>query len=579
MIHYNGLPVSEGLAVGQVFCYKPVLPEDCLKRIEQQGTAQADSALAFGNALQQAKAELRELCSRLQAAAPEQVKILQAHIEIAEDEAMAEDMALALEDGLSAAQAVMTVFGQYIAMFAKAREERIRERAADLTDVRNRLLRILAGLPQQDLSSLPAPCIVVAEDLLPADTAGIDRANVLAIVTQLGGETSHTAIIARSYGIPCIVGVKDCCTAVKTGDTAVADAVNGFLGLCPTAQEQQEYLQKARQLQIKKQKTEAFRLKPCLLADGTPVDICVNLAQITAEALKPAAYAEGVGLFRTEFLYMGRQTLPDEEEQLAVYRRVLEAFAGKPVVLRTLDIGGDKKVDCMQLPQEQNPFLGERALRLCFAQPHIFRTQLRAALRASVYGNLWLMFPMVGSVEDFLRARAMLWQERDDLQKQGIAVSQSLRVGAMIEIPSMALCADALAAHADFASIGSNDLTQYLLAVDRTEPAVAGYCQKYHPAVWRTVRMAAQAFVQAGKPIGICGELGGDPLAAPALVGAGMRKLSMSDGLTAAVKQALCGCTLPQCRALLDSLCAAPDAAAAKELLAGFYNRKGGVTA
>ena len=569
MIHYKGLPVSTGLAVGSAFCYRPVQPEDCLYQIEEQGAVQS-----FAEALEQAKEELHCLCSRLEATSAEQAKILQAHIEIAEDEAMAEDMAMALEDGLPVGEAVMTVFGQYIKMFAAAGEERIRERVADLTDVRNRILRILAGFPQQDLSSLPAPCIVVAHDLLPADTAGIDRANVLAIVTEIGGETSHTAIIARSYGIPCIVGVSDCCAAVRTGDAVIAEAIEGFFGLSPTPEEQQKYLQKAEQLRQRKQKAEVYRKIPCALTDGTPVDICINLAQITAEALKPAEYMDGVGLFRTEFLYMGRATLPGEDEQYNVYRRVLEAFGEKSVVLRTLDIGGDKKVDCMTLPQEQNPFLGERALRLCFAQPHIFRTQLRAALRASAHGTLWIMFPMVGSVEDFLRARTMLEEERRALLEQGYPVSERLRIGAMIEIPSMALCADALAAVADFASIGSNDLTQYLLAVDRTEATVAGYCQKYHPAVWRAVRMAAQAFTAAGKPISICGELGGDPMAAPALVGAGMRKLSMSEGAAAAVKETLCGCSTAECRELLECVCAAGCADDAEKILASFYHRK-----
>lgn len=571
-MEYIGLSVSKGIAVEQAYLYAPLTPGDYLKRIQENNKEIHQSAQeCFADALRQAKEELNRLLERVAGHSPEQAKILSAHIEITEDEAMAEDIRLALEEGQPLGEAVAAVFDTYIRMFSQSKEERIRERAADLTDVRNRLLRILAGLPEQDLSALPAPCVVFANDLLPADTAGIDRRNVKAIVTEIGGETSHTSIIARSYGIPCIVGVTDICKKITSGMLVIVDAVAGRVIPGPTPEVAEEYRTRRDTLLRQKERAEACRSLPCRLLDGTAVDICVNLAQITPEALSAAEYADGVGLFRTEFLYMGRTAQPGEEEQFVTYRRVLEEFGSKPVVLRTLDIGGDKQVECLRLPREQNPFLGERALRLCFAQPELFRTQLRAALRASVYGTLWIMFPMVGSVEDFARARAMLLEEKEALAAAGVSVAENIRIGAMIEIPAMALAADALAQTADFASVGSNDLTQYLLAVDRTEPAVAKYCQKYHPAVWRCIAMASEAFVRAGKPISICGELGGDALAAPALIGCGMRKLSMSGGAVAEVKETLMRRSLAECETLSRALCAAQSAGAAEELLKAFY--------
>ena len=567
----KGLPVSRGIAVGHAFCYVPVTTEECIDRIKKEGLTEGRKPEeVVHQAVETAKAELARLTERIAAKSPDQAKILGAHVEILEDETMEEDLLMTMEDGETPEDALMAVFGSYIKLFAKSKEQRIRERVPDLTDVRNRLLRIMAELPERNLSDLPEPCVVFASDLLPADTAGIDRENVLGIVTENGGETSHTSIIARSYGIPCIVGTGSLLPEVRDGMTVAVDAVEGKVILEPTPEEEETYRRRMKHLASEKAETEKYRKKACFLTDGTHVEICANLAKISKEELAVEEYTDGVGLLRSEFLYMGRETLPTEEEQTEAYARVLRAFKGKPVVLRTLDIGGDKEAACLDLPKEQNPFLGVRALRLCFAQPELFRTQLRAALRASTAGNLWIMFPMVASVDDFKKAKGFLLEEKEKLLKEGVPVADTIKVGAMIEIPAIAIAADSLARVADFASIGSNDLTQYLTAVDRTLPSVASYCQKYHPAVWRTISIAAEAFVRAGKPISVCGELGGDPLAAPALIGSGIRKLSMSGGVTAQVKRALMAHSLEDCRKLCRSVCLAQDAAEAEAALKAF---------
>lgn len=571
---FHGLIVSPGVALGPIFHYAGFDEQSCLEQLAQQ-SAHTPPQEQFSAAVTEVRNALRRKRASLQGA---QAEILEAHIEIAEDETLCEDVLLALEDGLPLGEAITQTFAQYSALFARSTQQRIRERVADLTEVRNYLLCTLAGLPQQDLSHLPHPCIIVAHDLLPGDTLTLDRANALGIVTEIGGETSHTSIIARSYGIPCLVGVAGICAAAGEGEIVLLDAENGRLILSPDTAQQKEAEDRRGQYLAQREQTLLYRTAEGKTPDGTRVEVCINLAAITSEAMSAAEYADGVGLLRTEFLYMGRAQLPTEEEQTEQYRAVLRRFGQKPVVLRTLDIGGDKKAECLPLPQEQNPFLGERALRFCFAHPEIFRTQLRAALRASTAGNLWVMFPMVGSVEDFLRARDILLEEKESLLRQGVPVAEHIKIGAMIEIPSMALAAGALAAVADFASIGSNDLTQYLLAVDRTEPAVSAYCQKYHPAVLTAIRMAAQAFTAAGKPISICGELGGDPLAIPALLGSGIGKLSMSDGLVAAAKETIAHSPMVLCRQLLSQCCQAATAGEVHQLLTQFAAQQKGVT-
>ncbi|MEA4933652.1 MAG: phosphoenolpyruvate--protein phosphotransferase [Lawsonibacter sp.] len=554
----HGIPVSEGVAVGRLFLYRPLqfhvqksfCPEE-----------QAEEELArYAAAVRAADTELRELVEFLAAHDPEKAKIFSAHLDILTDVSIDEEIRAAIRNRrFQGDWAIQSTYDSFIQMLEQAPDALIRERAEDLKDVRERLLRIWNGAAGQDLSTLPGPVIVAAHDLLPSDTASMDRVNVLAILTETGGPTSHSAILARSYGIPAILGISGLLDRICQRQKAAVDARSGVgtLTLDPDERLVEEYGEMREALTRQAGITTAFLDAEGKTADGIRVEIGLNITSADAKECEGMAHVDYIGLFRTEFLYMGRSAPPDEEEQVQIYQNVLTQMHGRTVTLRTLDIGGDKSTDCLDLPKEENPFLGKRGLRLCFAMPELFRTQLRAALRASVFGDLWIMFPMVGSLEDFRRAKAILMQIRSELEEEHIPVSPHVKVGIMIEIPSIALMAEEVAREVDFASIGTNDLCQYTMAADRLNPAVSDYCQSYHPALMRLIAQTAAAFTQAGKPLSVCGELGSDVLAAPVLVGFGIRKLSMGLSTVARVKQTLAACTARQMerRALMALKC------------------------
>lgn len=443
----------------------------------------------------------------------------------------------------------------------------MRERAADLQDVRSRLLRCLSGAPEKNLSRLPGPVIIAARDLLPTDTATMDRENVLAIITETGGQTSHSAILARSYGIPAVLGVSGAMEVLRDGETAAVDGSAGVVIVEPDG-ETRAALETRRAGDLARRALDAqYRCEPCATADGTAIDIGVNIGEAVEDYAALAEGADLAGLFRTEFLYMQGSRLPTEEEQFAAYSSLLRGFGGKPVVLRTLDVGGDKALPCLPLPQEENPFLGKRALRLCLDRQDLFVTQLRAALRASVWGNLWIMFPMVGTPEDWRQAKALADRVRAELLAEGTAVAENVKFGVMIEVPSIVVLADKIVREVDFASIGTNDLCQYTLAVDRGNREVTGYYQMYSPAVFRMIAHVSGVFREAGKPLCVCGELGGDAGAALALVGMGLRKLSMSRGAVGTVKRVLAGKTMGQLESLAARVLDCATAAEAEACL------------
>ena len=445
-------------------------------------------------------------------------------------------------------------------MLGSAPDARIRERAADLSDVKLRLLRILQGAPARGLDSLERPVIVAAKELLPSDTAAMDRANVLGIAAQKGGATSHSAIMARSWGIPAVLGIPGLLGQVQSGQTAVLDALEGTLNTTPDDAAQHEAQKKLAAWRKDAAEAQRFLNAPASTQDGVRVEIGLNLGNVSAQALAASPATDFVGLLRTEFLYLEASHMPTEEEQYAAYKKVLLEYAPRPVTVRTLDIGGDKTLPYFELPKEENPFLGQRALRLCFAHPQLLRTQFRAALRAAAHGSLWLMLPMVSGIEDFCRAKQMLEQARTELAAQGIGPLGEVKLGVMIETPAMVMMAPEIARRADFASIGTNDLCQYLTAADRMNPAVAPYCRATHPALYRAIAMAVRAFDQAGKPICVCGEMAGDPRAACALVGLGLRKLSMSASQLAKVKRALSRHPAVQLQRLAGEILACEDA-------------------
>lgn len=549
----KGNPVSPGIALGEVFIYKPFTPEISECRLTKEQLAQ--NLERYEQAKTAASAELSRIVAQLSKEDPEKAKIFEAHQAILEDIAIEEEVQrLISEEGFSPDYAVQQAYDMYIQIFEGIEDTLIRERAADLRDVRTRLLRCWAGVAEVNLAALEKDCVIVAADLFPSDTATLNRERVLAIVTEVGGATSHSAIIARSYGIPAVLGVPDALKLLKNGGTVIVDAVKGLVIADPAPEELAEYTTKREAFRVKMENTRKYLGAVPLMADGTQIGVNLNIGSVSDEELAGNKYTDGIGLFRTEFLYMGKPQLPTEDEQFEVYAKVLKTYGSRPVVLRTLDIGGDKQLSSMQLPKEENPFLGNRALRLCFSHPELFKTQLRAALRASVHGNLWIMLPMVGSLDDIRRAKVFVEEAKAELTAGGIPFNPAYKLGIMVEIPSIALIADLAAKEVDFASIGSNDLCQYMTAVDRMNPTVTEYYQSYHPAMFRLMGYTVQEFNRAGKSVSICGELGGDPLAAAVLIGLGMRKVSMGLASVAPIKKMLSGLTIAKAEELASTV-------------------------
>jgi phosphotransferase system enzyme I (PtsI) len=548
----SGKRAAPGIAVGRVYVYKNAgfLPEESYVP-EGEEQSHLDHYLAVKK---EAFSKLEELKLSMQKHDPQKADIFIAHQEIIEDIVINEEIpSRILNERWAGDWAIYQVYETVLLVLRKAADPLIAERAADFDDVRALLLRLWYGNKNDGLSSLSEPVIIAAQDLMPSDTASLDRNKALALLTEKGGMTSHTAIISRSYGIPTVFGIHGLLDVVKHGQFAVVNADEGKVILDPEDKIAAEYEKKYDAFRRDKQDAEKYLLREACTADGEKIDIGLNISGITGEELSAAAYTDSAGLFRTEFLYMGRDALPDEDEQFSAYKKVLECFGERPVILRTLDIGGDKQLSNMNFMREENPFLGNRALRFCFSNPDIFKTQLRAALRACVYGNMWLMFPMVNSLDDIRRAKEITASVKEELEKEGKTFGQ-FKTGIMIEIPSIALLAEHAAREVDFASIGSNDLCQYLCAADRMNSEVEPYYQSYHPAVFKLIKEVTSSFAQYGKPVSICGELASDLLAIPVLTGIGLRKFSMGAASVAAVKRALCSLTVKRAVEIADKV-------------------------
>ncbi|MDR0621248.1 MAG: phosphoenolpyruvate--protein phosphotransferase [Deltaproteobacteria bacterium] len=547
----KGTAVSKGIALGTLFVYRPNAAE-ATESYCQDGE-KAIHVERFALSGRTAIEKLRQVGKDL----PEnEAKIFVAHEEILADEEMEKEIIeLINKHNYCGDWAIHTVYAKYAGLLQSVEDPLIRERAADILDARDQLLAAWSGKERRSLSKLEAPVIVAARDLFPLDTATLDRDNVLAIVTEAGGGlTSHAAIIARARGIPAVLGVPSLLERVTDGQTVAVDAFEGEVILAPTPEKLEQYEKRLEEWRRVQKDNLKYLDAEAKTADGVRIDIGLNIASADEEDLRGVDHCDSVGLFRTEFLYMGRSTPPSEEEQLAVYGKVLSVFNPRPVILRTLDIGGDKTAECLELPKEDNPFLGVRALRLCFTQPDVFIAQLRAALRASVSGQLWLMLPMVGSIDDIRLAKHFIAEAKDRLTSEGYPVAGNVKIGVMIEIPSLALIADLVAKEVDFASVGSNDLCQYCCAVDRQNADAAEYYQPHHPAMYRLLSQVISEFNKAGKPISICGEMGGDPLAVAALVGLGLRKFSMGLSSVGAMKRALAALTVPKAEELARTI-------------------------
>ena len=542
---WQGKGVSEGLAMAQIHLFTPKLPE-----ISRQPAADAEAEVAkLEKTLAAAEEELRGLYETAKEKMGEQeAEIFDAHLTILGDEYSVREPIIQRirEQKQNAAAAITDQFDELAQMFRSLGDELMAERAADAEDLKQQLLRICLGCGRQDLS-------VLAEELTPSDTVRMDTAHVKGIATRLGGATAHSAIIARTLGIPAAAGIDGWQTEALNGHMAILDGADGTLTVDPTDEETACYQSRKAQADCEAQALEAFRTCPSQTKDGAALEICANIGtpQEAQQAMKYGA--DGVGLFRSEFLFMDRDALPTEDEQFEAYRMAAQTMAGKPLIIRTLDVGGDKKLPTLELPHEDNPFLGFRAIRMTLSHPEIFRPQLRAILRAAAYGDVRVMFPMIGSMDQLREAKALLREQEQTLQAEGVPTGP-VKVGMMVEIPAAAVLAEEFAKEVDFFSIGTNDLTQYTLAVERGNAAVAHLYAPEHPAVLRLIAMTAQAAAERHIPCGMCGEAAGDPKLAPAFVGMGVNELSMSPRRVPAVRKLLSELTMDECRQAAEKL-------------------------
>lgn len=525
-ITYKGIAASPGIAIAKAIVVKQ---EKYVPPLSTVTDTEAEW-IRYQAALQAAKGEIEQIHQlTIEKLGEQHAEIFEGHLLILDDPDLNDGIEAAIkEESYNAEYALHTTAQQFIRMLLELDDETLRGRATDIEDITGRMMSHLRGVKHVDLSALNEECIIVAHDLTPSDTAQLQLELVRGFITEAGSRTSHSAIMARSLELPAIVGTGADIFKIETGSILIIDGMTGEVLVNPEQQLRNEY--EAAKLAYDQKQAALRKLvqEPTISADGHQVELAANVGKLEDIERAIQHGAEGIGLFRTEFLYMSRSELPSEDEQYNCYKFALEKMNGKPVVIRTLDIGGDKELSYLQLPKEENPFLGQRALRFCLANPELFRTQLRALLRASVYGNLKIMFPMIAVLEELLQAKQLLAEEKQRLQDEGIAVSQSIEVGMMVEIPSVAISADLFAPHIDFFSIGTNDLIQYTMAADRMNQSISYLYQPLHPSILRLVKMVIEAGKHAGKWVGMCGEMAGDAKAVPILLGLGLHEFSMS---------------------------------------------------
>jgi phosphotransferase system enzyme I (PtsI) len=526
MTFLNGIAASNGIAIAKA--YRLVEPDLSFEqKTIDDAAAEVDR---FRQAMKKSKAELEAIRDRAKVdLGADKAAIFEAHILVLSDPELNAPIEDKIQsDKVNAESALKETADMFIMMFEQMDNEYMKERAADIRDVTKRVLAHLLGVQLVNPSMIAEEVIIVAEDLTPSDTAQLNRQFVLGFTTNIGGRTSHSAIMARSMEIPAVVGTKTATEEINNGDLVIVDGLKGEVHINPTPELVEQYRKIHNDYEVQKAEWAKLVNEPTVTNDDHHVELVANIG--TPKDLKGVIEngGEGVGLYRTEFLYMGRDQLPTEEEQFESYKAVLEGLNGKPVVVRTLDIGGDKELPYLDLPKEMNPFLGFRAIRLCLEEQNIFRTQLRALLRASNFGNLKIMFPMIATLDEFRAAKTILEEEKKKLISEGQSVAEGIEIGIMVEIPSTAILADQFAKEVDFFSIGTNDLVQYTMAADRMNQRVSYLYQPYSPSILRLVKMVIDASHAEGKWTGMCGEMAGDETAIPILIGLGLDEFSMS---------------------------------------------------
>ncbi|MBR0385418.1 MAG: phosphoenolpyruvate--protein phosphotransferase [Erysipelotrichaceae bacterium] len=521
----KGIAASSGVTIAKAYKYEtPAIV------IEKKNAEPASETVKFEKATEQSIHDIdtikEKAAGRL---SDEELAIFDAHLMVTQDPVMADEVKAMIDnEKCNAEYALDVVAGNYIGMFEAMDDEYMRERAADIKDVTTRIKYHILGVATADLSLIDEECVIVAHDLTPSDTAQLDKKFAKGFVTEIGGRTSHSAIMARSLEIPAIVGVSGVLGEVKAGDILVLDALKGEVLVNPDAETIAKYEEKERKYAEEVLALKAFKDQESVSVDGHKIDLAANIG--TPDDVEGALNngAEAIGLYRTEFLYMNATQLPTEEEQFEAYKKVLEAMGDKQVVVRTLDIGGDKKLPYLPIDPEMNPCLGFRAIRLCLDRRDIFRTQLRALIRASAYGKLCIMFPMIATLDEFNTAKAIYEEEKAKLVEEGVKVGEKIQVGLMIEIPAAAVLADQFAKGAYFFSIGTNDLIQYSMAADRMSEKVSYLYQPFNPSLLRLIKMTIDGAHMEGKWVGMCGKMAGEPDAISVLMGLGLDEFSMS---------------------------------------------------
>ncbi len=533
----RGIPVSQGVSQGRVVVLNRsrIVPAKAGFELGDQAGEEDRLKTALAETRAQILAVQEKLRDELGA---KESLIFDAHLLVLEDPALLEEVHRQVrEEHLTPEFAFYTASEKYATALSAVEDSYLSERAADIRDVTQRVLGNLMGQPQQaGVSDLTEPCIVVANDLTPSDTAQLDPAKVLGFVTEVGSRTSHTAILARSLQIPAVLGLGESIEKLKPGQTVLLDGFNGFVVISPSDQTLFEYGQLVERQTSIEESLDEIRSEPATTLDGHSIILSANIERAgDVEAVRKSG-ATGVGLFRTEFLYINRPDLPDEEEQFQAYKKVAESLAPEPVIIRTLDLGGDKLLSHVNVSAEMNPFLGWRAIRLCLEEKDLFRTQLRAILRASIFGNLKIMYPMVSGMDELDAANVLLDECRGQLKSEGVEFANDLEIGVMVETPSAAMIADSLAKRVQFFSIGTNDLIQYSLAVDRLNEKIAHLYEPTHPGILRLIKATVDAGQAQNIWTGVCGEMASDIAMVPLLIGLGVGELSVVSSLVPRVK-------------------------------------------
>lgn len=551
---YKGIAGSEGIGIGTVVLIEEHEINIETKRVEETGA----EIERLQNAIEKFVADTNVMAEKMDiTVGKKDADILRGHIQMLQDPMIEEQIsALIISEKITAEMAVEQVLEQTAEMFSQIPDELLQQRATDFRDIKTRMLKILLGIEDVDISQVPAGTVIVARDLTPSMTAGINPENIEGILTEVGGRTSHSAILARAMEVPAVLSIENICSISKNGDKVVLDGTSGEAILNPDDETVEKFKKMYSDYQNEKALLKEYAGKPSQTKDGVKVELVCNIGK-PADANKAVECdGEGIGLFRTEFLFMDRGSMPTEEEQFEAYKEVAEKMKGKPVIIRTLDIGGDKDVPYLGLEHEDNPFLGFRAIRYCLQRKDIYEIQLKALLRASAFGKIKIMVPLVTGVDELRQVKAMIKDIMAELDKEGVVYNKNIEVGVMMETPAACMMADALAKEAAFFSIGTNDLTGYTMAVDRGNAKVAYLYSTYNPAVLRAIKRIIECGKKEGIMVGMCGEAAADSKLIPLLLAFGLDEFSVSATSVLKTRKTISDCTMDECKALADKVMA-----------------------